>query len=155
MLKRLKSASLLLTLASVASGSVVHASTALEPEFVRNVQQASTCKGIVKDGQGEVIIGASVVVKGTINGTITDIDGAFELKNVQKGAVIQISFVGYQTTDVVWEGAPLEVTLKDDTEVLDEVVVVGYGTQKKANVTGAVSMVDSKVLESRPVQNVA
>ena len=77
MLKRLKSASLLLTLASVASGSVVHASTALEPEFVRNVQQASTCKGIVKDGQGEVIIGASVVVKGTINGTITDIDGAF------------------------------------------------------------------------------
>ena len=74
---------------------------------------------------------------------------------VKKGETLQISFVGYQTKEIVWNGQALNVTLEEDTKLLDEVVVVGYGTQKKVNVTGAVSMVDSKVLESRPVQNVA
>ena len=119
------------------------------------VQQGNVCKGIVKDANGETIIGASVVVKGTTNGTITGLDGDFELSNVKKGETLQISFVGYQTKEIVWNGQALNVTLEEDTKLLDEVVVVGYGTQKKVNVTGAVSMVDSKVLESRPVQNVA
>ena len=95
------------------------------------------------------------MVKGTTNGTITGLDGDFSLNNVPRGSVLQVSFVGYQTMEVEWKGTPLNVTLKEDTQLLDEVVVVGYGTQKKVNVTGAVSMVDSKVLESRPVQNVA
>ena len=74
--------------------------------------------------------------------------------NVKAGALLQISFVGYTTQEI--KATPnLRVVLKDDTELLDEVVVVGYGSQKKVNVTGSVSMVDSKVIESRPVQNVS
>ena len=119
------------------------------------VQQGTVCKGVVKDATGETVIGATVVVKGTTNGTVTGIDGDFQLSNVERGAVIQISFIGYQTVEVAWQGTPLQVTLKDDTQALDEVVVVGYGTQKKVNVTGAVGMVDSKVLAARPVTNVS
>lgn len=119
------------------------------------VQQGTVCKGVVKDATGETVIGATVVVKGTTNGTVTGIDGDFQLSNVERGAVIQISFIGYQTVEVTWQGTPLQVTLKDDTQALDEVVVVGYGTQKKVNVTGAVGMVDSKVLAARPVTNVS
>ena len=119
------------------------------------VQQGSVCKGVVKDAAGETVIGATVLVKGTTNGTVTGIDGDFQLSNVERGAVIQISFIGYQTVEVAWQGTPLQVTLKDDAQALDEVVVVGYGTQKKVNVTGAVGMVDSKVLAARPVTNVA
>ena len=119
------------------------------------VQQGTVCKGVVKDATGETVIGATVVVKGTTNGTVTGIDGDFQLSNVERGAVIRISFIGYQTVEVTWQGTPLQVTLKDDTQALDEVVVVGYGTQKKVNVTGAVGMVDSKVLAARPVTNVS
>ena len=119
------------------------------------VQQGSVCKGVVKDAAGETVIGATVLVKGTTNGTVTGIDGDFQLSNVERGAVIQISFIGYQTVEVPWQGTPLQITLKDDAQALDEVVVVGYGTQKKVNVTGAVGMVDSKVLAARPVTNVA
>ena len=119
------------------------------------VQQGSVCKGVVKGAAGETVIGATVLVKGTTNGTVTGIDGDFQLSNVERGAVIQISFIGYQTVEVPWQGTPLQITLKDDAQALDEVVVVGYGTQKKVNVTGAVGMVDSKVLAARPVTNVA
>lgn len=94
-------------------------------------QQASSCKGTVKDAMGEPIIGASVMVEGTTNGVITDLDGNFSLSNVQKGASIIISYIGYGTQTIKWDGQPLSITLKEDTEVLDEVVVVGYGTQKK------------------------
>lgn len=102
-------------------------------------QQESICKGVVKDSKGETIIGASVVVKGTSNGTITDFDGNFSLSNVKKGATIQISFVGYKSQEIVWDGSPISVALKEDTEVLDEVVVIGYGVQKKADLTGSVA----------------
>nr|WP_239060639.1 TonB-dependent receptor [Bacteroides sp. 519] len=122
---------------------------------MRVVQQSGTCTGIVKDGTGEAVIGASVMVKGTTNGTITGLDGDFTLNNVELESTIVISFIGYQTKEVQWTGTPLKITLQDDSQILSEVVVVGYGTQKKVNVTGAVSMVDSKVLESRPVQNVS
>lgn len=117
-------------------------------------QQRSTCTGIVKDATGETIIGASVIVKGTTNGTITGIDGDFSLPNVEKGATIQVSFVGYVTQEMKWNGTPLNIILKDDTKTLDEVVVVAFGTQKKVNVTGAVSSVGAKELEARPINTV-
>ena len=118
-------------------------------------QQSGTCTGIVKDATGETVIGASVLVKGTTNGTITGIDGDFSLGNVNKGDIIVISFVGYQTIEVTWNGTPINVTLKEDSELLEEVVVVGYGSQKKVNVTGAVSMTDGDILANRPIANVA
>lgn len=118
-------------------------------------QQKGTCTGIVKDVTGETVIGASVVVKGTTNGTITGIDGDFTITNVEKGDIIQISFVGYLTQEIKWTGTPLHVVMKDDTQSLDEVVVVGYGTQKKVNLTGAVGVADGDVLEQRPIGNIA
>lgn len=145
---------MLLFLLTVSAGSV-HSETSESTLKVSVVQQGTTCTGVVKDATGETVIGASVVVKGITSGTITDMDGRFSLNNVPHGSTIVISFVGYQTQEVKWNGTPLNITLKDDLQTLDEVVVIGYGTQKKVNVTGAVSMVDSKVLESRPVQNVA
>lgn len=117
-------------------------------------QQNGTCKGIVKDAIGETVIGASVVVKGTTNGTITGIDGDFSIDNVPEGAIIQVSFVGYVMQEVKWTGAPLNIILKDDTQTLDEVVVVAFGTQKKVNVTGAVSTVGEKELAARPINTV-
>ena len=114
----------------------------------------------MKDSKGETLPGASVVVKdanaltAALNGTTTGIDGDFTLNNVSVGSTLIVSFIGYQTLEVQWNGTPLLVTLKEDSKTLDEVVVVGYGTQKKVNVTGAVSMVGAEVIESRPVANV-
>ena len=130
--------------------------TSNEEHSVRSVQQTSTCTGTVLDETGMGVIGASVVIKNNkTTGSVTDLDGKFSIPNVKRGDVLVISYVGYKPMEVTWEGSPLTVTLTQDSELLDEVVVVGYGTQKKVNVTGAVSMVDDKVFESRPVQNVA
>lgn len=118
-------------------------------------QQVGLCKGVVKDSSGETIIGASVLVKGTTNGTVTALDGSFTLKNVNKGDIIVVSFIGYKTEEIVWKGTPLKVTLKDDAKALGEIVVVGYGQQKKENLTGSVASVDSKELQNRPIQNVS
>ena len=126
-----------------------------QPE-VMEVQQQQEASGIVVDANGEPIIGASIMVKGTSNGTISDVDGHFTL-NVAQGATLQISFVGYQTQEVrVTSGKLIRVVLPEDTELLDEIVVVGYGTQKKANLTGAVSTVDvNKTLDAKPQMDVA
>ena len=126
-----------------------------QPE-VMEVQQQQEASGIVVDANGEPIIGASIMVKGTSNGTISDVDGHFTL-NVAQGATLQISFVGYQTQEVrVTSGKLIRVVLHEDTELLDEIVVVGYGTQKKANLTGAVSTVDvNKTLDAKPQMDVA
>lgn len=118
-------------------------------------QQDGVCKGVVKDNQGETVIGASVVVKGSTNGTITGLDGDFTLDNVKRGDVIHISYIGYVSQEVVWQGTPLNITLKEDSQTLEEVVVVGFGSQKKANLTGSVSQVKmDDVLGERPVTNV-
>lgn len=118
-------------------------------------QLDGVCKGVVKDNQGETVIGASVVVKGSTNGTITGLDGDFTLDNVKRGDVIQISYIGYVSQEVVWQGTPLNITLKEDSQTLEEVVVVGFGSQKKANLTGSVSQVKmDDVLGERPVTNV-
>lgn len=108
--------------------------------------------GTIVDASGPVI-GATVMLKGTTNGTITDIDGNFSLDGVKKGDVVQITYIGYITKEVTYTGKPIQVTLVEDSKTLDEVVVVGYATVKKANLTGAVSAVDSKVLEDRPIIN--
>ncbi|MGM9716173.1 MAG: carboxypeptidase-like regulatory domain-containing protein, partial [Prevotella sp.] len=92
-------------------------------DAVAAVQQSGACKGVVKDATGEPIIGASVVVKGTTNGAITDLDGNFTLPKVKKGDILQFSYLGCQTVEVAWDGKPLDITLKEDSQVLGEVVV--------------------------------
>ena len=154
MLKRLQSVSMVLFLGTLFSGTISTATASGANSFA-TTQQAGICKGLVKDATGEFVIGASVVVKGTTNGTITDFDGNFSLDGIKKGDVIVISYVGYQTQEIKWNGSPLNVILKEDSKTLSEVVVVGYGTQKKANLSGSVAMVDSKELENRPIQNVS
>ena len=104
--------------------------------------QTFTLKGNVKDDTGEGAIGATVKVEGSSNGTMTDFDGNFSLQNVKKGDVVNISYVGYLTEKItVSSQTPLNVTLKPDNAVLDEVVVVGYGAQKKSSISGAVDVV--------------
>ena len=153
MLKPLRSVGTLLFLASM-YGGVANAIPVKDVAGVENIQQNETASGVVKDALGETVIGASVIVKGTTNGTITDFDGNFSLPGVKKGDIIQISFVGYQTQEIAWNGQPLNVILADDTQALEEVVVVGFGTQKKVNLTGAVSTVDSKAISARPINSV-
>ena len=116
--------------------------------------QSKSVSGTVVDKAGEPVIGASVVVKGTTNGTITDFDGNFSLQGVPNNGTIQISFVGYKTQDISVAGkTSIKVTLAEDTEMLDEVVVVGYGVQKKSDVTGAMARVGAKELKAMPVKN--
>ena len=113
-----------------------------------------TIVGKVVDANGEPLIGASVAEAGTSNGTITDMDGAFML-NVEKNVTLHVSYVGYKDLEVRAH-KDMVVMLREDTQVLDEVVAIGYGTQKKANLTGAVTTVDvSKTLESKSESDVA
>ena len=117
-------------------------------------QQAMQVDGLVLDAMGEPIIGASVVVKGTTNGVVTDLDGRFQISNVKKGSTITISYIGYATQNIVWNGSPIKVTLKEDNALLEEVVVVGYGTQKKVNLTGSVASVSADEIKDRVQTNV-
>lgn len=127
---------MLLTLMGLASTGATYANAAPEVAGVQTAQQQETCTGIVKDATGETVIGASVIVKGTTNGTITGIDGDFTLQNVKKGDIIQISFVGYQTMEVTFNGQPINVTLKDDAQTLDEVVVTALGMKRATKALG-------------------
>ena len=117
--------------------------------------QTIQVKGTVVDGTGMSVIGASVLEKGTTNGVITDIDGNFELA-VSPNGTLQISYVGFQTQEIpVNNQTSFKVTLKEDTEMLDEVIVVGYGTMKKSDMTGAISSVDTEELVKRTTTNPA
>ncbi len=115
-----------------------------------------TVNGLVKDDLGEPIIGATVLEKGTTNGTITDIDGKFSL-SVQPGASIAISYIGYMKKEVkAVSGSFINITLKDDAHTLEEVVVVGFGSQKKANLTGSVSSIKmDEIIGDRPITAVS
>lgn len=116
---------------------------------VQAVSQTGAIKGKIVDSYGEPVIGANVKVKGTTNGTITDMDGNFTLNNVSGGTLV-ISFIGYKTLEVFVKGTNLtKIIMHEDTEVLDEVVVVGYGTQKKESLTGSVTVVDQKLLRTK------
>ena len=154
MLKGLKSISALLLCCAI-SGGTVYATPSERQVSQASQQQDGTCTGVVVDETGMTVIGDTVVIKETANGAITDLDGKFVIKNAKPGDVIVVTYVGYSPVEVTWNGQPLNITLKEDSELLEEVVVVGYGVQKKVNVTGAVSMVESDVLENRPVANVS
>ena len=145
---------LLLAIAAIFAGGVfvAQASDAFSPA---QTEQAQVCSGVVVDDAGVPVIGAAVLVKGTLKGTSTDVDGRFTIPQAKVGDILEVSSVGYLTTEAVWNGSPLSITIKEDRLSIEESVVVGYGVQKKVNVTGAVSMVDSDVFESRPVQTVS
>lgn len=114
-----------------------------------------TVTGLVKDATGEPLIGVNVLIKGTTTGNVTDVDGKFSLSDVSPNAVISVSYIGYKTQDIHLKGkTSVNIILSEDNETLDEVVVVGYGTMKKADLSGAVSSVPTKVLENRPVLTV-
>ena len=138
------------------SSSLLHANITYKANAAV-VQQQAVCKGTVVDSNGEPVVGASVfaVSNGHKKGSVTDLDGNFEIDGIASGSSLTISYVGYKTQQVTWSGKDLKVTLQESSEMLDNVVVVGYGTQKKVNLTGAVSVVNSKALESRPVMSVA
>lgn len=120
-----------------------------------SIQQAKkiTVTGIVKDTHGEPLIGVNVLVKGSRTGTITDMDGHFLLNEVSPNAMVSISYIGYKTEEIALNNrSSLTITLTEDSEQLDEVVVVGYGTQKKVNLTGSVSSVKfDEELANRPI----
>lgn len=120
-----------------------------------SAQSLREINGTVTDASGEPLIGVSVLVKETSNGTITDINGKFNV-NAAIGNTLQVSYVGYTTQDVkITSISPLHVVLKEDTKHLEEVVVVGYGTQKKVNLTGSVSSITADELANKPVMSTA
>ncbi|WP_455591998.1 SusC/RagA family TonB-linked outer membrane protein [Bacteroides sp.] len=132
-------------------------STTLEVENAQQQTKRQTIKGVIKDATGEAIIGASVLEKGSAgNGTVTDLDGNFTL-TVPVGSELQVTYIGYiPQTFVVKPGVTnYNIIIKEDTKTLDEVVVVGYGTQKKANLTGSVASISAEALESRSVASVS
>lgn len=116
-------------------------------------QQTGTCTGVVKDARGETLPGASVIVKDMSGssampiGTTTGMDGDFSLNNVPVGSTIIISFIGYRTQEIKWDGTPLSVTLQEDSQNLDEVIVVGYTTQRKESLTGAMTNIKNDKLK--------
>ncbi len=116
--------------------------------------QQNKVTGTVVDANGEPIIGASVIVKGTSNGGVTDLDGNFTINNVQPNQSIVVSYIGYTSRTVAVKGkSNFQIVLKSDDKLLDEVVVVGYGVQRKSDVTGALAHLDSKELTKMPVSN--
>lgn len=142
-----------------AAGSVTAKSTGnSNSHIVPELPQSGKFKvsGKVTDDKGDAVIGASVIQKGTTNGVTTDFDGKYTIEVSSSTAVLSISYLGYLPQDVKVDGKhTVNITLKENAHALDEVVVVGFGTQKKINLTGSVAMVDAEVIESRPVQNVS
>lgn len=117
--------------------------------------QGHQVSGTVKDGAGEPLIGVNVLVKGTTNGTITDFDGNFTIQGVSDKSLLMVSYIGYLTQEIpVGKQSLFNVVLKDDTQALDEVVVVGYGVQKKSDLTGSVGSVNSGSLVTRGATSV-
>ena len=148
------------SLAFLATGTVGAVETmtpSIHSEIVSSVLQEKVLTGQIVDVNGEPIIGANVLVKGTTYGTITDLDGKFTL-NVPETCTIQVSFIGYVSQNIKVGAATKEISvkLKEDTETLEEVVVVGYGTQKKVNLSGSLSTINvGEMAESRPITNVS
>lgn len=130
-------------------------SVAVEQPDINIIQQPAKKQitGRIVDAQGEAIIGANIIETGTTNGTVTDIDGKFSL-SISNNATIHISYIGYLEQSIATAGqSTFTITLLENTQALDEVVVVGFGTQKKVNLTGSVGTVSSTDLQNRPVQN--
>lgn len=122
--------------------------------YLLSFAQTRQISGMVKDMSGEPVIGVNVSVKGTGNGSITDLDGKFTIPNVKEKDVLVVSYIGYLTQSVsVGKQTSFIITLKEDTQALDEVVVVGYGVQKKRDLSGAVSSVKSRDITAIPTTN--
>ena len=135
-------------------GVLLYANDSVE-ESLMVVQTGRIIKGLVTDANGEPLIGCNVVVIGSNAGVITDIDGRFTLNIPADAKQIKVSYIGYVDQIINLHGrSDFKVVLKEDNNALDEVVVVGYGTQKKATLTGAVEQIGSQVLESRAITNV-
>jgi TonB-dependent SusC/RagA subfamily outer membrane receptor len=117
--------------------------------------QNLTVEGTVQDETGEPLIGVTVVVQGQGTGAITDFDGNFRIQSVRQGAKLEFSYVGYLTQVLEVRGRSMNVTMQPDTKALEEVVVIGYGQQKKVTITGAVSAVNGDELLKAPVASVA
>ncbi|AHM59812.1 TonB-dependent receptor plug [Flammeovirgaceae bacterium 311] len=126
------------------------------PMTSNNLSEEDLVRGLVSNAEGESLPGVSILLKGTTIGTVTDMDGRFALDVEGVGEpVLVFSYVGYKEQEVaLGNQRNLNITLREDSEILDEVVVVGYGTQKKANLTGAVAQVQAEAIESRPVTNI-
>jgi TonB-linked SusC/RagA family outer membrane protein len=139
---------------NIASGNSIVITRIAETRGNQELQQRKIT-GNITDEKGEAIIGANIQVKGTATGTITDFDGKFEIDAPANGTIL-ISYIGYLNESVnIGDRSVINVRLKEDTKLLDEVVVVGYGTQKKVNLTGSVSMITADDLNSRPVSSVS
>lgn len=121
----------------------------------RVAAQDNRITGNVADDRGMPLIGVNVVEKGTTNGTVTDINGNYSLQ-IPADATLVYSYIGYASQEVLWNGEiPLNIVLQDDSEMLGELVVIGYGTQRKLNLSGAVDQVGIKELEAKPITNIA
>ena len=139
---------------ALAAGMVAFPLPTMAEQAVQNVQQAGVVKGQVTDKNGDAVIGATVKVKDAQTGTVTDFNGNFSL-SVQKAGSIVVSYIGYLTKEVAFTpGQSLNITIEEDATALDEVVVVGYGVQKKSDVTGSVTSINKDRLSKLPVTNV-
>lgn len=138
----------------IAAVPMATAATSPEPQQTKAPQQKSVT-GQVLDELGEPVIGASILVEGTTTGTVTDLDGNFELPNVAVGAKLQISYVGYTTVHMTATAGKMVIKLEPDNQILEETIVIGYGVQKKSNVTGAISSVKSDDLKNNVNANAA
>ena len=120
-----------------------------------NQKDTRTISGIVRDNMGPVT-GANIVIKGTTNGTISDLDGKFTLENVPANAILQISYIGYLPQEItVNNQSSYNIMLKEDNQSLDEVVVVGYGTVRKADLAGSVAVLDNKAFKDQPITQIS
>ena len=140
-------------LAVVASGMAWPLQSAVAAPATQAVQQTGVVKGQVLDQTGEPVIGATVRVKGSQTGTVTDLDGRFSL-NAHAGATLEITFIGFKAVTVKAGTAPLSITMEEDGQTLNDLVVVGYGVQKKSDVTGSVTSIGKERLDKLPVTNV-
>lgn len=151
MSKRFITAGMLSSLLLIGGAASTHAQAITVAQ-----QTAGTCIGTIVSETGEEVIGATVKVQGTSMATSTNIDGHFSLTGVKPGAILEISCIGYEPLTVTWKGEPLSLTMKETANALDEVVVVGYGQQKKVNLTGSVASVNmDKISDTRPITNVS
>lgn len=147
-------ASLLLT--SALNGAAFTVPVIGAAPVAQAVQQSKTVIGMVKDSNGEPLIGATVMVQGTSNGVVTDMDGKFSIGGLSENSVLIVNYVGYMMQKINVAGkSELNIVMKDDSQNLDEVIVIGYGVQKKSNVTGAISSVKSDDLKNLPTTNAA
>lgn len=134
--------------------SIVPQKSIAKINVINGVLQKNAIKGRILDATGEPVIGATIKVKGTTNGALSDLDGYYTI-NAQVGDQLEISYIGYKTRTIKAVQGPNNIILQEDSKNLNEVVVVGFGTQKKVNLTGSVAVVDGKKLTQRPVQSAA